>query len=202
MSASDPRIAPLPKDEWGDNAIAALKSAYGAEAATGLLASDAPPLPNVLATLMRNPELVGPFLVYNASMMRDPLLGKRNFELMVLRVAWRTRSHYEWAQHVRMAQRVGITMEEIDAIGRGSEADGWTSLEADLLTATDQLIDRYRIDDDTWARLAEQLDERQLMEAAFIVGTYTCLAMAFNSFGIEVDAGLDGLPAPPLPTDD
>ncbi len=199
--SSGPRIAPLPRDEWGDDAIAALKAAYGAEAADRILsdAPDAPPLPNVLATMMRNPALTGPFLVYNASMMRAPLLGKRHYELMVLRVAWRTRSTYEWVQHVRMAQRVGITMVEIDAIGRGSEAEGWTALEADLLAATDQLIDRYCIDDETWARLAEQLDERQLMEVAFIIGTYTCLAMAFNTFGIEVDPGLDGVPAPPLP---
>jgi 4-carboxymuconolactone decarboxylase len=201
--SSGPRIPPLPKDEWGDDAIAALKAAYGAEAADRILSSapDAAPLPNVLATLMRNPGLVGPFLVYNASMMRAPLLGKRHFELMVLRVAWRTRSAYEWSQHVRLAQRVGITIEEVEAVGRGSEAEGWTPLEADLLAATDQLIDRYCIADETWARLAQELDERQLMEVAFIVGTYTCLAMAFNTFGIEVDSGLDGLPAPPLPDD-
>ena len=102
---------------------------------------------------------------------------------------------------MRLAQRVGITIEEVEAVGRGSEAEGWTPLEADLLAATDQLIDRYCVDDETWARLAKQLDERQLMEMAFIVGTYTCLAMAFNSFGIEVDPGLEGVPAPPLPTD-
>jgi alkylhydroperoxidase family enzyme len=67
----------------------------------------------------------------------------------------------------------------------------WTPLEADLLAATDQLVDGYRIDDATWARLAEQLDEPQLMEVAFVVGTYTCLAMAFNTFGIELDPDLD-----------
>jgi len=183
--------------------MAALKAAYGDEAADRILSSapDAPPLPNVLATMMRNPALTAPFLVYNASMMRAPLVGKRNYELMVLRVAWRTRSTYEWSQHVRLAQRVGITMEEVEAIGRGSDVEGWTPLEADLIAATDQLIDRYCITDETWARLAEQLDERQLMEVAFIVGTYTCLAMAFNTFGIQVDSGLDGLPAPPLPDD-
>jgi 4-carboxymuconolactone decarboxylase len=201
--SSGPRIAPLPKDEWADDAIAALKAAYGAKAAERILsdAPDAPPLPNVLATMMRNPALTGPFLTYNASMMRAPLLGKRNYELMVLRVAWRTRSTYEWVQHVRMAQRCGITIEEVEAVGRGSDDERWTPLEADLIAATDQLIDRYCLDDDTWARLADQLDERQLMEVAFIVGTYTCLAMVFNTFGIEVDSGLDGLPAPPLPDD-
>ncbi len=75
----------------------------------------------------------------------------------------------------------------------------WSPLEADLLAATDQLIDRYRIDDETWNRLAEQLDERQLMEITFVVGTYTCLAMAFNTFGIELDPGLDVSTAPPIP---
>ena len=92
---------------------------------------------------------------------------------MVLRVAWRTRSRYEWVQHVRLAPRVAITPEEIAAIAEGPGADGWTPLEADLLAATDQLIDGYRVDDDTWKRLAEHLDERQLVELVFVVGTYT-----------------------------
>jgi len=71
--------------------------------------------------------------------------------------------------------------------------------EADLLAATDQLIDHYRIDDDTWARLAEHLDERQLVEAMFVVGTYTCLAMAFNSFGLQIDPELDTSTTIPFP---
>jgi alkylhydroperoxidase family enzyme len=72
----------------------------------------------------------------------------------------------------------------------GGGANGWTPLEADLLAATDQLIDRYRIDDDTWSRLAKQLDEAQLVELVFVVGTYTGLAMAFNSFGLQLDPEL------------
>ena len=132
-------------------------------------------MPNVLATLMHHPALAGPFLAYNNVLLQTPTLEPRMRELMVLRVAWRTRARYEWAQHVRLAERVGITATEIDAIGRGADADRWTPLEADLLAATDQLVDRYRIDDDTWARLAEQLDDRQLVELVFVVGTYTAL---------------------------
>jgi 4-carboxymuconolactone decarboxylase len=117
------------------------------------------------------------------------VLEPRWRELLVLRVASRTGSDYEWRQHVRVAQQCGVTAEEIDAIARGADG-GWSPLEADLLTATDQLLDGYRVDDETWARLAAQLDERQLVEVVFVVGTYTCLAMAFNSFGIELDPDL------------
>jgi hypothetical protein len=33
------------------------------------------------------------------------------------------------------------------------------------------------------------------------VGPYACLAMGFNSVGLELDPELDAVPAPPLPTD-
>jgi len=200
VSAATPRIEPLPIGEWSEQAVEALRTAFGDAAADRLLstASDAPRMPNVLTTLMRHPDLAGPFLCYNAVLLNTPSVEPRQRELMILRVAWRTRSTYEWAQHVRMAQSCGITADEIDAIGLGAGAGIWSPVEADLLAATDQLLDDVRIHDDTWARLAEHLDERQLMEVPFVVGTYTCLAMAFNSFGLELDPDLDGS-APLLP---
>jgi alkylhydroperoxidase family enzyme len=196
-----PRIAPLPSDEWGKDEVEAMRTSFGAEAAERFLSTspDAPRVPNVISTMMRHPALTGPFLTYNHVLLTKPAIGARLRELMILRVAWRTRCTYEWIQHARLAPRCEITLEEIEAIADGAQADRWTPLERDLLTATDQLIDHYRIDDETWARLAAQLDERQLIEVTFVVGTYTCLAMVFNSLGLELDPELDGVAAPPLP---
>ncbi len=201
MSGGGPRIPPLAASEWSDDAVAALRAGFGDQAAERLLstAPSAPPMPNVLATLMRHPALTGPFLAYNNELLLAPSLEPRQRELMILRVAWRTRAHYEWVQHVRLATRVGITTEEVEAIARGADAGTWSPLEADLLAATDQLLDRYGIDDTTWHRLEQHLDERQLIEVAFVVGTYTCLAMAFNSLRLELDPELDAVAAPPLP---
>lgn len=157
------------------------------------------PMPNALSTLMHHPALAGPFLTYNNVLLQTPTLDHRARELVVLRVAWRTRSRYEWVQHLRLAPRVGITPEEIAAVADGPDADAWTPLEADLLAATDQLIDDYRVEDDTWSRLAEQLDERQLVELVFVVGTYTALAMAFKSFGLQLDPELQEIATTSLP---
>ncbi|HUI49109.1 MAG TPA: carboxymuconolactone decarboxylase family protein [Acidimicrobiia bacterium] len=189
------RLQPIPRDEWGDEARAALRAAYSEETAARLSSTgpDAIPMPNALATLMHHPALAGPFLTYNNVLLQTPALDHRLRELMVLRVGWRTRSRYEWLQHVRLAQRVGITPDEIAAIADDPRLHAWTPIEADMLAATDQLIDRYWIDDDTWARLAKQLDEKQLIELVFVVGTYTALAMAFNSFGLQSDPELQQL---------
>jgi alkylhydroperoxidase family enzyme len=182
------RLAPLPREAWGDDVRDALTTAYTEKGAARYFGPDAVPMPNVLATLMHHPTLAASFLTYNNVLLREPALEHRQRELLILRVAWRTSSPYEWVQHVRIATGLGVTPEEVDAIGSGAEI--WDPLEADLLAAADQLIDRYRIDDATWASLANQLDERQLVELVFVVGTYTCLAMAFNSFGLQLDPEL------------
>jgi 4-carboxymuconolactone decarboxylase len=199
--ADSPRLAPIPPDEWGDDARAALAGAYPADVVARLLSTDpdSQPMPNALATMMHHPALAGPFLVYNNVLLQRPTLQPRQRELMVLRVAWRTRSRYEWVQHLRLAPRVAITPDEIAAVADGPGASTWSPLEADLLAATDQLIDGYRVADDTWKRLAEHLDERQLVELVFTVGTYTALAMAFKSFGLELDPDLQEIATTSLP---
>lgn len=199
--AASPRLAPLPRDRWGEDVREALSRAFAPDVVEWFMADDpdAPPVPTAISTLLHHPALAGTWLAYNNVLLWSPTLPDRQRELMVLRVAWRTRSEYEWVQHVRLAGRFGISAEDVEAIGRWEEHDRWTPLEAALLAATDQLLDRYRIDDATWARLAEHLDERQLVEAVFVVGTYTCLAMAFNSFALELEPGPEPDTAPPLP---
>jgi alkylhydroperoxidase family enzyme len=91
---------------------------------------------------------------------------------------------------VRLAASAGITAEEIDAIASRDDAGTWSDLEAAALAAVDEMLDGYRVTDATWDRLAAHLDERELVELVFVVGTYTALAMAFNTFGLELDPDL------------
>jgi alkylhydroperoxidase family enzyme len=192
-AAGRPRIVPLPREEWGDDARAALATGFSEQVAARFAATgpDAVPVPNVLATLLRHPQLAGPLLAYNNVLLFTPTLAPRTRELLILRVASRTRADYEWAQHVRLAAAAGVTPNEIEAVREGATAPGWTERDAALLTAVDELVDGHSVSDRTWTRLAEDLDERQLMELVFVVGTYTALAMAFNSFGLELDPDLE-----------
>ena len=201
MSDAAPRLVPLPTARWTEDGIAALRGAFPDTVVDGFLSGgpDSRPVPNALATMLYHPAIVGPWLAYNQVLLAGLRLSARARELMVLRVAWRTHSRYEWVQHLALAARFDITREDADAIAGGTDAATWTPLERDFVAAVDQLIDRHRIDDETWARLAEQLDERQLVEIPFVVGTYTCLAMVFNSLGIELEPGIDVSEFPAMP---
>jgi 4-carboxymuconolactone decarboxylase len=185
-------IPPLPRAEWGEEERAALALGFGQGAVDRFTGegSEKIPVPNAVGALLRHPALAGPFLAYNRVLLRTPALDPRHRELMILRVAHRAGCDYEWAQHVRIATGVGVTEAEIAAVANGGDETGWAPLEADLLRATDELIDDHVVTDATWTRLAEHLDDRRLVELVFVVGTYTALAMAFNSFGLQLDDDL------------
>jgi 4-carboxymuconolactone decarboxylase len=199
---STPRLPPLPREKWDEEVRVAMVAGIPAERIATVLSDDPTThVPNVLTSLMYHPRLAGPFFAFNAVLLRDPALPPRLRELMVLRVAWRSRSSYEWVQHVRLAYRVEISAEEIDAVTKDPPAGDWTPLEADLLAATDQLLDGVSIEDETWARLAEQLSEAELLEVPFVVGTYLCLAMVLNTIGVQLDPDIADIPVPLFPED-
>jgi alkylhydroperoxidase family enzyme len=195
------RLGPLPRAEWDDAVDGALRGAFTPEVAERFLSTgpDALAVPDAITTMLHHPELARTWLTFNNVLLWSPALSGRQRELMVLRVAWHTRSNYEWLQHVRLAPRFDITAAEIAAIADGrNDEQTFTPLDRALLAATDQLLSGYEVEDATWAELAEHLDQRQLVELVFVVGAYTCLAMAFKSFGLQLEAD-DTTKGVPLP---
>jgi alkylhydroperoxidase family enzyme len=153
-------------------------------------------MPTRVGTLAHHPQLAIRWLAYTDVLLRTPALPVRLRELALLRVAYRTRSVYERTQHVRLKDRYGITADEVAALAAGASAPIWAPRERHVLAAADQLLDRYGVDDETWAGLAAGLDERQLLELLFLVGTRACLGMVFNSCGIEMDQDVPVIPFP------
>jgi alkylhydroperoxidase family enzyme len=146
---------------------------------------------NLLGTLAHHPELTAAYHAFNGHILFATTLSPRQRELLVLRVAARREAEYEWLQHTILAADAGLTPEDVARVQEGPDAAGWAPLDAAMLRAVDELIDDALISDDTWAALAAELDRQQLMDLVFTVGAYELLAMAFKTFGIEIDADLE-----------
>jgi alkylhydroperoxidase family enzyme len=151
---------------------------------------DRPKALNALGTLARHPMLAQAFHTFNGYILFASTLSPRQREMLVLRLATVRNSTYEWAQHAVLAGDVGISPDEIDRIAVGPDAPGWPPLERAMLSAVDELVRDGMVADSTWQILAGELEERQLMDLVFTVGAYEILAMAFQSFGIELDDDL------------
>lgn len=168
------RLRPLPAHEWDEATRQALSAMSGAETN------------NALSTFAHHPTLAKAFLRFNVHLLYSTTLPARLRELAILRVAHRRDCAYEWSHHVRMAKDEGVTDEQIAALRRGEAADEFDRL---ILVAVDELDDKSQLSDQTWAALGERLDVQQRMDLVFTVGCYTTLAMAFNTFGIQLEHG-------------
>ena len=139
----------------------------------------------IFTTLGRHPRLFRAWLRLGATLMFRGELSRADRELLTLRVAWRCGSWYEWAQHVALAGRAGLTAEEIGRVVDGPSAAGWGRRERLLLRAADELHDHRVVTDGTWQALSDELSERQLIELCLLVGHYEMLAVTLNSLGVE-----------------
>ena len=177
-----PRIAPLPFADWDP------------ELQDRKYLRDGKPL-NIFATLANHPKLLKRWLVFANHILAKNTLSERDRELLILRTGYLCASEYEWGQHVLIARGCGITDDEIQAVAAGPGAPGWSGKEAALLRAADELHGASRIADATWAALSTHLATHQLMDVVFTVGNYHVVAMALNTFGVQREPGVPGLPS-------
>ena len=185
-----PRIAPLPPDQWSDDVMQARGAAPARRHATDAASRGGPKGLNVLGTLANHPSLMHAYHTFNGHILSSSTLTPRQRELLILRVAALRDAEYEWEQHVIIAADAGIDDDEIARVRDGADAPGWSASDAAMLRAVDELVSDALVSDATWATLADTLDPQQLMDLVFTVGAYDLLAMAFRSFGIQLDADL------------
>ncbi len=181
MRLSSPRIPPLPKSEWKGDALELLERMEQGGRAL-----------NIFKTLAHHPKLMKRWLVFGNHVLAKSSLDARERELVILRVGWLCGAEYEWGQHVIIGKSAGLGNDEIRRIQDGPDAPGWDRFERALLRAADELHGDSMLSDATWKELAERYDTQQLMDLVFTVGQYTLVSMALNSFGVQLDEGIEG----------
>ncbi len=186
-----PRIAPLPPRAWPAEMREALAPLRPTDPRHPLPPTEGRPKGlNVLGTFAHHPELTRAFMVFNSHVLNMTTLEARQRELIVLRVAALRDADYEWAQHAVLAGDHGIDDDALARVRSGPDAPGWSSADAALIRAVDELVSEATIGDETWAALGDALDEQQLLDLVFTVGAYDTLAMMMRACRTPLDDDL------------
>jgi AhpD family alkylhydroperoxidase len=183
-----PRLLPLPAAQWDAETRQLLDRA--------LTAPDGGTL-NLFGTLARAPRLLKKWLVFASYLLTRGELSPADRELVILRTAWNCGCEYEWGQHVLLARRAGLQDDEIARVVHGPAAPDWSPRQAMLLRAADELRHSCTISAPTWAALAEQLTEQQLIELPVLIGQYHLVAFLLRSLAIAREPGVPGFPTSP-----
>lgn len=158
-----------------------------------LLDEDGRPL-NVFATLAHHPRLLKRFNALGGLFMAKGELPARDRELVILRVAARTGSDYEFGQHTVIGRRSGLDDDEIAAAMSGPEA--FADEDAVLVRFADELFEADAVSPETWKAVVEHrgYDTMQMIELTLVVGFYRMLAGFLNSAGVQREPSVPGWP--------
>ncbi len=180
------RLAPVPYSEWDEQTRTVLLSHLRRRELYLSGSPDAPPMPEVLELFAHHLALSETWLTFTDMLAgEESRLEPAHRELLILRVAWRTGSGYEWYQHRRMAGDAGLTEAQLDAVPEGAGAEVWSPLQRALLGAVDEVIDDFGVGDETWDALASFFEPAQVFELLFVIAGYLALAGVLNSIGLR-----------------
>jgi 4-carboxymuconolactone decarboxylase len=187
--------------------IAPLEPPYEPEAAAALarrMPGNAPIPPIALFRLLaRHPVLasamepLGNFHLRRGAEAAS--LPPRVRELVILRTCARLGCEYEWGVHVAyFAGRVGLTPAEVaETVHAPSGVPALTGVDRLVVDLVDALHDRGTVTDDTWAALAAEFSEDQLLELLVLAGWYHAIAFVANGARIPLEEWGARFPASP-----
>jgi alkylhydroperoxidase family enzyme len=145
-----------------------------------------PPL-NVFRMWANAPASFQAFLDIGMSVLLRSEFDAYMREIAVLRVAHVTRSHYEWTQHVRVAQGVGVDDETIQKIA----CDGpVTTLDAEgnlLCRVADEISRDVRLSDEALEQILARYGTRQATELILCCAYFNMLSRFLESTRVELE---------------
>lgn len=147
-------------------------------------------------TLANHPALARPIYDIVSTLLKRNTLEIRLREMIVLRIAWRTRSEYQWYQHYLIAAgEAGLSGEEIVAVRDWRHSSILQPADRAVLAAVDDTIDQGGISDAVWADCARHIPEPSVqVEMAVAIGYWIMLSQLFRTFRIPLQDGAEVWP--------
>ncbi len=149
-----------------------------------------PELPNVFPMLNTNRRLFWPWLFFASRLMPFGRLSHRDRELIILRVGFNCRSRYEFAQHLEIAQRLGVSDAEILSSTQAPSLCQDDKLQA-LYMACDQICNKEAISAEVWQRLSQHFDAKRLVEILMLIGHYQMVAALLINTKVPLEKDIE-----------
>lgn len=130
-------------------------------------------------------HMVGGFALFNSD---DRELDPKLRELALTRTGFAAASQFVFSQHCKAARRVGVSDEQIDAIPAWATSDAFGANERAVLAFADEIVlADGRVNDATFAALAEHLSEVAIIELTYAVAMYQLHAVMCRALRLEYD---------------
>jgi alkylhydroperoxidase family enzyme len=150
----------------------------------------------IFQVLLNHPQLAGALNDLLATMLWRGKLDKRLRELVIMRIGWLTASDYEWTQHWRVAQGLGVTADDLLGVRDWQAYEPFGPAEWAVLAATDDVVRDGAVSAESWAACQREFgaDPALLVELVTAIGAWRMVASILHSLQVPLEDGVASWP--------
>lgn len=127
------------------------------------------------------------FLALGSALLRQGELDPQLRELAILRVGHLSAASYEVHQHERVAARVGLAPEKIEATAVGAAAPVYDDREKTVLGYVDTVVHSVKASDEEFRAVQDQLGDQGVCELTLTIGFYMLVSRFLENLEVEIE---------------
>jgi 4-carboxymuconolactone decarboxylase len=147
--------------------------------------------PNLYKALANHPQLVAAWTEFSKTLRHDARTPRALRELVILRGAQLMRSEYEWAQHLPMARKAGVSEQQIRSLAGWRNSDRFDAREKAAL-ALGEAVTQGHVSDAVYAEAKKHFDDHDYVEIALVAAFYAMVARMLDAMGVELEEDMKG----------
>jgi alkylhydroperoxidase family enzyme len=142
----------------------------------------------ILTLLANSTSTFRPFVLLSNGLMNLSPLPEGDREAMIMYVAVKKNAPYEWAEHHSMAQRAGLTVEQLDGIKAGDH-----SLLSDTqrfaIKVADDVLDGGGLSEERWQEMVATWGEEASLDLVIAIAWWGAfVATILEAIGLRTTA--------------
>ena len=142
--------------------------------------------PNLYHCLANHPGLVAAWSDFSRALRHDTRTPRALRELVILRGAQLMRSEYEWAQHLKMARKAGVSDAQIEALASWRNSNLFDAREKAAL-ALAEAVTQGKVSDEVYAEAMKNFDHHDYVELSITAAFYAMVGRMLDAMGVQLE---------------
>jgi 4-carboxymuconolactone decarboxylase len=142
--------------------------------------------PNLYRALGNHPALVAAWTEFARAIRYESRTPRELRELVILRGAQLMKSEYEWAQHLKMARKAGVTEGKIAALHAWKSSSEFDAKEKAALQLAEE-VTLGKVSDATQAEVLKHFDQQDYVELSLTAAFYAMVGRMLDAMGVQLE---------------
>jgi len=142
--------------------------------------------PNLYHCLANHPRLVAAWSDFSRALRHDTRTPRALRELVILRGAQLMRSEYEWAQHLKMARKAGVSEAQIRELSAWRNSNLFDAREKAAL-ALAEAVTHGKVGDEVYAEAMRHFDHHDYVELSITAAFYAMVGRMLDAMGVQLE---------------